>query len=97
MTVDDLDVTIHFVQEDAVVSETLALVHKFLHGIKMLMARNYVDNSSGEVEKSLFSDPAPSATGYFACGSPTRCRTSANRESPRSGSSRGSMARNTSW
>ena len=44
MTVDDLDVTTHFVKENAVVSRTSHSSDKFLHGIKVLMAKNYVDN-----------------------------------------------------
>lgn len=51
MTVDDLDVTIHFVKENAVVSRASRSSDKFLHGIKVLMAKNYVDNLSEEVKK----------------------------------------------
>ncbi len=53
MTVDDLDVTIHFVKENAVVSKDSRSSEKFLHGIKVLMAKNYVDNLSEEVKKGL--------------------------------------------
>jgi site-specific DNA recombinase len=53
MTVDDLDVAIHFVKENAVVSRTSRSSDKFLHGIKVLMAKNYVDNLSEEVKKGL--------------------------------------------
>jgi site-specific DNA recombinase len=53
MTVDDLDVTIHFVKENAVVSKESRSSEKFLHGIKVLMAKNYVDNLSEEVKKGL--------------------------------------------
>ena len=53
MTVDDLDVTIHFVKENAVVSKDSRSSDKFLHGIKVLMAKNYVDNLSEEVKKGL--------------------------------------------
>jgi site-specific DNA recombinase len=40
MTVDELDVTIHFVKENAVVSKDSRSSEKFLHGIKVLMAKN---------------------------------------------------------
>lgn len=53
MTVDELDVTIHFVKENAVVSQTSRSSDKFLHGIKVLMAKNSVDNLSEEVKKRL--------------------------------------------
>ncbi len=53
MTVDDLDVTIHFVKENAIVSKDSRSSDKFLHGIKVLMAKNYVDNLSEEVKKGL--------------------------------------------
>ena len=42
MTVDDLDVMIHFVKENAVVSKDSRSSDKFLHRIKVLMAKNYV-------------------------------------------------------
>jgi site-specific DNA recombinase len=54
MTVDDVDVTIHFVKENAVVSKDSRSSDKFLHGIKVLMAKNYVDNLSEKVTKGLF-------------------------------------------
>ena len=40
MTVDDLEGTIHFVKENAVVSKDSRSSDKFLHGIKVLMANN---------------------------------------------------------
>ena len=52
-TVDDLDVTIHFVKENAIVSKHSRSSEKFMHGIKVLMAKNYVDNLSEEVKKGL--------------------------------------------
>ena len=52
-TVDDLDVSVHFVKENAVVSKASRSSDKFLHGIKVLMAKNYVENLSEEVKKGL--------------------------------------------
>jgi site-specific DNA recombinase len=53
ITVDDLDVTVHFVKENAVVSQHSRSSDKFMHGIKVLMAKNYVDNLSEEVKKGM--------------------------------------------
>src|SRR5712692_8381129 len=53
ITVDDLDLTVHFVKENAIVSKASRSSDKFMHGIKVLMAKNYVDNLSEEVKKGL--------------------------------------------
>jgi DNA invertase Pin-like site-specific DNA recombinase len=53
VTVDDLDIAVHFVKENAIVSKTSRSSEKFLHGIKVLMAKNYVDNLSEEVKKGM--------------------------------------------
>ena len=45
--------TIHFVKENAIVSKASRSSEKFMHGIKVLMAKNYVDNLSEEVKKGL--------------------------------------------
>jgi hypothetical protein len=44
---------IHFVKEGAIVSPDSRSSDKFMHGIKVLMAKNYVDNLSEEVRKGL--------------------------------------------
>jgi site-specific DNA recombinase len=51
VTVDDLDLEVRFVKENAVVSKDSRSSDKFMHGIKVLMAKNYVDNLSEEVKK----------------------------------------------
>src|SRR6266581_939032 len=53
VTIDDLDLTVHFAKEGAVVSQSSRSSDKFMHGIKVLMAKNYVDNLSEEVQKGL--------------------------------------------
>jgi site-specific DNA recombinase len=53
ITVDDLDIEVHFVKEGAVVSKQSRSSDKFMHGIKVLMAKQYVDNLSEEVKKGL--------------------------------------------
>jgi len=51
VTLDDIDVEIHFVKENFVLSQDSKSSEKFLHGIKVLMAKNYIDNLSEEVKK----------------------------------------------
>ena len=58
ITIDDLGVTVHFVKEGATVSADSRSSDKFLHGIKVLMAKNYVDNLSEEVKKGLLEKAA---------------------------------------
>jgi site-specific DNA recombinase len=51
--VDGLDLQVHFVKENAVISKDSRSSEKFMHGIQVLMAKNYVDNLSEEVKKGL--------------------------------------------
>src|SRR4030095_15320534 len=44
---------VHFVKENAVVSKESRSSDKFMHGSKVLMAKQYVDNLSEEVRKGL--------------------------------------------
>ena len=53
VTVDEIDVEIHFVKENFVLTKDSKSSEKFLHGIKVLMAKNYIDNLSEEVKKGL--------------------------------------------
>jgi DNA invertase Pin-like site-specific DNA recombinase len=53
ITVDDLDLEVHFVKEGTVVSKASRSSEKFIHGIKVLMAKNYVDNLGEEVKKGM--------------------------------------------
>jgi site-specific DNA recombinase len=53
VTIDDLDVEVHFVKENVVLSPDSHSSEKFMHGIKVLMAKNYVDNLGEEVRKGL--------------------------------------------
>ena len=50
---DELDLEIHLVKEGAVLSRGSRSSEKFMHGIKVLMAKNYIDNLSEEVKKGL--------------------------------------------
>ena len=49
--VDDLDLEVHFVKENVVLAPDSRSSEKFMHGIKVLMAKNYIDNLSEEVRK----------------------------------------------
>ncbi|SRR6266446_147015 len=51
VTVDELDVEIHLVKEGVLLSRDSKSSEKFVHGIKVLMAKNYIDNLSEEARK----------------------------------------------
>ena len=51
-TVDDLHVQVHLVKEGAVLSDASVSSEKFVHGIKVLMAKNYLDNLGGSATSS---------------------------------------------
>ena len=53
VTLDDLDLEIHFVKEGIVLSRDSRSSEKFIHGIKVLMAKNYIDNLSEETRKGM--------------------------------------------
>ena len=53
VTLDELDVEVHFVKENLVLSRDSRSSEKFVHGIKVLMAKNYIDNLSEEVKKGM--------------------------------------------
>ena len=53
ITVDELDLEVHFAKENVVVSKNSRSSEKFMHGIKVLMAKNYVDNLGEEVKKGM--------------------------------------------
>lgn len=51
--VDDLDIEVHLVKENEVVSRESRSHQKFVHGIKLLVAKNYSDNLSEEAKKGM--------------------------------------------
>ena len=53
VTIDELDVEIHFPKEGVVLSRESRSSEKFMHGIKVLMAKNYIDNLSEETRKGM--------------------------------------------
>ncbi len=53
ITLEEYDLDIHLVKENTVISKNSKSHDKFIHGIKVLMAKNYIDNLSEEVQKGL--------------------------------------------
>ena len=53
VTVDEPDVEIHFPKEGVVLSRNSRSSEKFMHGIKVLMAKNYIDNLSAEAREGM--------------------------------------------
>lgn len=53
VTIDDLDVEVHLVKENEILSKDSRSSAKFMHGIKVVMAKNYVDNLSEEARKGM--------------------------------------------
>jgi DNA invertase Pin-like site-specific DNA recombinase len=53
VTIDELAVDIHLVKENVILSPNSRSSEKFMHGVKVLMAKNYIDNLSEEVKKGL--------------------------------------------
>ncbi|MFM1815668.1 MAG: hypothetical protein RLZ98_2363 [Pseudomonadota bacterium] len=53
VTLDELDLEIHLVKEGTILSRDSRSSEKFMHGIKVLMAKNYIDNLSEEARKGM--------------------------------------------
>lgn len=53
LDVDDLGLEIHFVKEGFILSRESRSSEKFIHGIRVLQAKNYIDNLSEEVKKGM--------------------------------------------
>jgi DNA invertase Pin-like site-specific DNA recombinase len=53
VTLDELDLEIHFPKEGVILSRESRSSEKFMHGIKVLMAKNYIDNLSEEARKGM--------------------------------------------
>lgn len=50
---EDYDLTVHLVKEGQILNKESRSHEKFIHGIKVLMAKNYLDNLSEEVRKGI--------------------------------------------
>ena len=53
VTIGELDLEVHLVKEGVILSEDSRSSEKFMHGIRVLMAKNYIDNLSEEVRKGM--------------------------------------------
>jgi DNA invertase Pin-like site-specific DNA recombinase len=53
VTIDELGVDIYLVKENAILSSNSRSSEKFMHGVKVLMAKNYIDNLSEETRKGM--------------------------------------------
>jgi site-specific DNA recombinase len=53
VTLDDVPLEVHFVKENVIMSPSSKSSEKFMHGIKVLMAKNYIDNLSEETKKGM--------------------------------------------
>ncbi len=62
VTLDELGVEIHLAKEGVVLSQDSRSSEKFMHGIKVLMAKNYIDNLSEEARKGM---NEKAAQGYW--------------------------------
>jgi len=78
VTLDELGVNIHFVKENVVLSPNSHSSERFMHGIKVLMARQYVDNLSEEVKKGMLEKaeqgiwPSKAPIGYLNVEGPNK-------------------------
>jgi site-specific DNA recombinase len=76
VTVDELDVEMHFPKEGVVLSRESRSSEKFMHGIKVLIAKNYVDTLSEETRKGMLEKaeqgvwPSFAPLGYRNVASP---------------------------
>jgi len=53
VTIEELGLEIHFVKENVILAPDSRSSEKFMHGIKVLMAKNYIDNLSEETRKGM--------------------------------------------
>lgn len=72
---EDYDFEVHLVKEGTVISKNSRSHDKFIHGIKVLMAKNYIDNLSEEVRKGLNEKVAQ---GYYPHKAPVGYKTIVN-------------------
>ncbi|MGD1096109.1 MAG: recombinase family protein [Bryobacteraceae bacterium] len=76
VTLGELDVELHFVKENEVYSRDSRSSQKFMHGMKVLMAKNFIDNLSEETRKGMTEKacagfyPSYAPVGYRNTGGP---------------------------
>lgn len=64
---DDLELDIHLVKENEVLCKDSRSHQKFIHGVKVLMAKNYIDNLREEVKKGMLEK---AKSGHFPSRAP---------------------------
>ena len=76
VTIDDLNLEVHLVKENEVTSRDSRSHQKFIHGIKVLMAKNYIDNLSEETKEGMAEKAAGGGfpTAPWSATSTTRTR-----------------------
>ena len=67
VNLEELDLSIHLVKENEILSKESKSHQKFIHGIKVLMAKNYIDNLSEETRKGMLQK---AQEGYFPSFAP---------------------------
>ncbi len=53
VTIDELDLEIHLVKENGILNKDSRSGDKLMHGLRVVMAKDYIDNLSEEVKKGL--------------------------------------------
>jgi len=66
LTIEELALEIHLVKENEILSKDSRSSEKFVHAIKLVMAKNYIDNLSEEVKKGLHTKAAQGLWPSFA-------------------------------
>jgi site-specific DNA recombinase len=66
VTLDELDLELHLVKESVIMSRDSRSNEKFIHGLKVLQAKHYIDNLSEEVKKGLHTKAAQGLFPSFA-------------------------------
>jgi site-specific DNA recombinase len=67
VTLEEIDVQVHLVKEGEVISRDSRSHVKFIHGIKVLMAKNYIDNLREETAKGMLQK---ATQGHYPCKAP---------------------------
>lgn len=73
----DKDLEIHLVKEGSLLGKNSKSHDKFIHGIKVLIAKNYIDNLSEEIQKGL---QEKAEQGYWPIKSPYGYKRVTNKE-----------------
>lgn len=77
ITLEEYDLEVHLVKENTVISKDSRSHDKFIHGIKVLMAKNYIDNLSEEVKKG---QKESAEEGYYPAKLPYGYYRAANKQ-----------------